>query len=380
MSTVRNGVVRKAVARVKSTGDGATGNGSFSAILSTSNKDRDGETIKSGAFATRSALPEKIVIDADHGMSVASTVGSAVPSYNADGDLQVDGEYAGTALGQEVRQLVDEGHISTMSVAYMDPEYDTQNKTQVVSAELLNGAFVAIPSNRESVVLSSKALALAVKIGARNNATDAERIQSIYDHAVALGATATTKDDPASGASDTVTTADGAASADSAGKGAVQAHRKAVLAAVGKAAAGSYEQRQSALDDALDALYPTDWAADDYEYAYPLSTFDDSVVYHVGGNRDSRGTWQADYTVNADQTVTLGTPHRVTLVEQIIPVDTASSSPSEAPTGAVGSAPQAATEPAAPVTAGAATDSVAAKRAAYRRRNRSRSDAVIART
>ena len=371
---------RYALARVKATGDGESGNGSFSAILSTSNLDRDGEEIKSGAFTARGELPARIPVDIDHGMSVASTIGSAVPSYNADGELQVDGEYAGTALGQEVRQLVNEGHISTMSVAYMAPEYDKEQKNLVISAELLNGSFVAIPSNRESTVLSSKALASVVeKIGARNNASDKDRIQAIHDHAIALGAKATADNDEESDAEDATedAPADGDAETIEAAKRAGLAYRKAVRAVAAKAVAGSYEMRQQAICDALDAIYVTDWEADNWEYAYPTSTFDGTVVYRVGGTTDNRGTWQADYTVNADATVTLGTPSRVTLVEQIIPVDTDTVSTSEAPTGADG-ATQSTTGSAAVETNSTAADSAEAKRLAYRRRNRSRADAMTA--
>jgi HK97 family phage prohead protease len=370
---------RYALARVKATGDGESGNGTFSAILSTSNLDRDGEEIKSGAFTARGELPARIPIDIDHGMSVASTIGSAVPSYNANGELQVDGEYAGTALGQEVRQLVNEGHISTMSVAYMAPEYDKEQKNLVVSAELLNGSFVAIPSNREATVLSSKALASMVeKIGARNNASDKERIQAIHDHAIALGAKAAPADDELGDSEDDAEPAgdDAAETAESA-KRATLAHRKAVRASAAKAVAGSYEQRQQAICDALDAIYVTDWEADNWEYAYPTSTFDGTVVFRVGGTTENRGTWQADYTMAADGTVQIGTPSRVTLVEQIIPVDTDTVSSSEAPTGADG-ATQSTTEPAAVEVHSAAADSAEAKRLAYRRRNRSRADAMAA--
>lgn len=366
-------VKRFATAHVKAAGDGETGNGAFSAILSTSNVDRDGETIKAYAFEKDAPLPLRITIDADHGMSVEKTVGSAVPSYTEDGELRVDGEFASTPLAQEVRTLVNEGHISTMSVAFMNAKYASKGSSEIISAELLNGSFVAIPSNRESVVLSSKEL--SQKVGARNSMKDAERIQAIHDHALALGAKASTSD----GASEDSESADDAAADTAAGaetdsKSWARGHAKFVRR---KAVAGSYEQRQQAVMDALDQIYETDWSADEWEYAYPRSTFDDSVVFHVGGNTDNNGNWQASYTVNSDGTVTLGTPRRVTLVEQVIPVDTANTS--EASSDAGSSDDTATAEVGATAsTLAVAPDSAEAKRAEYRRRIRSRQYAAAA--
>lgn len=83
-----------------------------------------------------------------------------------------------------------------------------------------------------------------------------------------------------------------------------------------KAVGGSYEQRQQAISDALSNAYPGDDT-----WAYPIATFDDSVVYRVfGGGTATTGTWQSDYTIADDGTITLGDPARVNLVEQVMPV------------------------------------------------------------
>lgn len=155
--------------------------GSFEVILSAPTKDRDGDILLPDEW--KQPLPSRITFDADHGMSVASTVGSGVPSLNDDGQLVVSGTYSSLPRAQEVRTLVNEGHINTTSVAFMSEKTQKDGAT-VVQRELLNGAFVAIPSNREALVLSSKAL----KAGARNSATDAQRIQQIHDLALELGA------------------------------------------------------------------------------------------------------------------------------------------------------------------------------------------------
>lgn len=259
--------------------------GTFQVILSAPTKDRDGDTLLPDEW--KMPLPEHITFDVDHGMSVEKTVGSGVPHIDpATGNLIVDGTYSSLDRAQQVRTLVNEGHIRTTSVAFMT-EKTQKDGVSVTQRELLNGAFVAIPSNREAVVLASK----GIKTGARNSASDAAHIQAIHDHATALGAS---HDSTASGKG-----------------GDKKSFQQPRLKAVG----GSFEQVQNALSDAVHALYPN---SDDV-WAYTVATFPDSVVYRVSGGPDT-GQWQASYTMNDDGTATLGTPTKVNLVEQILPV------------------------------------------------------------
>jgi hypothetical protein len=160
--------------------------GSFEVVLSTSAKDRDGDEL--AAEDWKQPLPDHITFDTDHGMSVATTVGSGVPSIE-DGKLLVRGTYSSLPRAQDTRTLVKEGHIRTTSVAFMSEKATKDGKTKTVR-ELLNGAFVAIPSNREAVVLAAKSIAEEVKAGSRNSTADMARIQAIHDHALALGAVA----------------------------------------------------------------------------------------------------------------------------------------------------------------------------------------------
>lgn len=163
--------------------------GSFQVILSTKAKDRDGDELQSEDW--KQPLPDHITFDADHGMSVATTVGSGRPYIDTEGRMAVDGTYSSLARAQEVRTLVNEGHIRTTSVAFMTEKSTQKDGTTKSERELLNGAFVAIPSNTEALVLASKGL----KAGARNSKTDGEHIQAIHDHALALGATPAPGDD-----------------------------------------------------------------------------------------------------------------------------------------------------------------------------------------
>ena len=152
--------------------DSENPNGEFDVILSTEALDRDGEKLFLDEWKT--PLPERITFDSDHGMSVATTVGSGVPTLE-DGVLRVRGVFASTEHAQNVRTLVNEGHITKTSVAFRTIR---DRKSNTVTRELLNGAFVAVPANEEAVVLSSKSA----------KAEGFSHEQAIHDAAVQLGA------------------------------------------------------------------------------------------------------------------------------------------------------------------------------------------------
>lgn len=183
---MRTTVVQKDAIAAITPGDDDEGspNGSFHIILSTAAKDRDGEQLQPGEW--EQPLPGHITMDMDHGMSVATTVGSGVPTLE-DGQLHVRGTYASIPRAQEVRALVGEGHIKTTSVAFLRKTTSDAKGAKTTRRELLNGAFVAVPANPEALVLASKAAA-AAKEGRRNSATDHASIQGIHDYASALGA------------------------------------------------------------------------------------------------------------------------------------------------------------------------------------------------
>ena len=138
----------------------AANDGTFEAIMSAPTLDRDGEVVDALAFAP---LPGKITVDIDHDMSVRSVVGSGQPFYDESGVLKIKGLFASTPLAQEVRTLVKEGHVDRMSVTFRAALRDIgeDGLQHVRKGELLNVAFVVIPSNREAAVLAAKAAELA---------------------------------------------------------------------------------------------------------------------------------------------------------------------------------------------------------------------------
>lgn len=176
--------VTKAMATVKAV-DSDHPHGEFDLILSAPTEDRDGEIVDGKCFGED--LPEHLSMDIDHAMSVEKTVGSGIPSYTTDGSLRVKGTYASTPLGQTVRTLVTEGHIRTASVAFIRKGTKrVDGKVHVTKAELLNGAFTPVPSNRESVVLSSKALAAVEDLQAGGGEHQTRSSKSIVGSVEAL--------------------------------------------------------------------------------------------------------------------------------------------------------------------------------------------------
>lgn len=132
--------------------DSESENGEFEAILSAPTLDRDQEIIDAGAFEP---LPASIPVHAYH--DFRDPVGRGVPYY--DGDvLKLRGFYASTPRAQEIRTLVTEGVIASMSVGFMSATRaeDEEGKTHIVKGELLEGSMVSIPSNREAAVLMAK--------------------------------------------------------------------------------------------------------------------------------------------------------------------------------------------------------------------------------
>ena len=190
-----DGAVCKALADIAPVDD-ESASGSFRVILSTPTEDRDGEEVLTNEWEL--PLPDHITFDIDHGMSVASTVGSGVPSIDVQGRLIVDGTYSSIPRAQEVRTLVNERHTRTVSVAFLRSVVEGADGTRTIRRELLNGAFVAVPANPEAVVVDSKELDL--KEGRRNASSDQERIQQLHDLALDLGAACAKSATPAGAA------------------------------------------------------------------------------------------------------------------------------------------------------------------------------------
>ena len=275
-------------ATITPTGADADFPGTFEVVLSAQTLDRDEETLLQKDWKT--PLPEHITFDTDHGMSVATTVGSGVPTFNSAGDIVVTGSYSSIPRAQEVRTLVNEGHLRTVSVAFMSaPSTEKGAPKGARVRELLNGAFTPVPSNREALILASKGL----KLGARNSAKDLEHVQSIHDHAAAMGA-------------------DCAAPA----KSATHVQTKAVV--------GSLEAAQERARDALNDAYagPEIWV-------WLRATLPTALVFEISGDSSDTETYQQDYTDDGS-VVTLTGERRAVDVAEVVTPDPDEAAPSGA--------------------------------------------------
>ena len=292
--------------------------GTFEVILSAPTLDRDGDTLLADEW--KLPLPSKITFDSDHGMSVATTVGSGVPSINDDGQLVVAGTYSSLPRAQEVRTLVNEGHINTTSVAFMTlPKTSKDVKPQ---RELLNGAFVAIPSNREALVLASK----GVKAGARNSSSDADKIQQIHDLAIALGADSTTPESDLA---------------------------KGARRVVAKSVAGSLEATQDRVRDALKDAYPGTWVY--LQATIPGGESGGTLVFQIEDPETyDCETYKQDYTDDGSVITLTGERTTVDLMQVIKPDPDEDAEPAESEPGPAAAEKSPA---AAPDTKAAAVDS-----------------------
>ena len=145
-------VFSKAIAAIAGVDDDKFGpNGGFTAVLSSPSLDRDGDRLARDEWIE--PLPDRLPLDIDHGMSVATTVGSFHPYWDGE-KMMMDAYFASTPKAQETRTLVREGHIPFVSVAFMT---DKSKKSGEPRRELLNAGIVAIPSNRDAVILAAKA-------------------------------------------------------------------------------------------------------------------------------------------------------------------------------------------------------------------------------
>ena len=334
-------VLSKAVATIEpGIDDGDTPFGSFHVILSAESKDRDGDVLRSDEWED---LPSWINFDIDHAMSVEKTVGSGVPTIEDDGCLHVRGTYASTDLAQDVRKLVNEKHVRNTSVTFMSTKTEKDGKT-VTKRELLNGAFVAVPSNRDAIVLESKAMDVTAKAGARNSANDKKRIQAIHDVAAELGASCAAEESADTGEMDGANKSTSAVEAmgrpqldeeefAKAVEEAVEKAKAQIVAAaaspappagakttttyVTKALANSVEDLQARISDALCDIYER---ANPSAWVYVQATFLDdggksgTVVYCLNGDSLSR-----TFTDDGSQ-VTLGDKVTdVTIITTIVP-------------------------------------------------------------
>jgi hypothetical protein len=128
--------------------------GTWTAIASTPSIDRDDEVLEGRCFEPLPSRP----VPVRNGHVAGEQVGSGQPRYEGN-VLLLDGRFASTPKAQEVRTLVTEGHLTSMSVVFL-PISDRQvdGRLHITRAELLAVDWVEIPSNRDARVLVARSV------------------------------------------------------------------------------------------------------------------------------------------------------------------------------------------------------------------------------
>lgn len=145
--------VKQLTANIVDTNEDA---GGWTAVASSASVDRDLERIAPGAFRP---LPLSVPVHDGHplGRDVAPSVrqvGRAKPYYDGD-TLYVDGTFSRSPQAQQLREMVLEGTIDSMSIMFHNAERKMVGDVPtIVSGELLAVDFVSVPSNRDARVLS----------------------------------------------------------------------------------------------------------------------------------------------------------------------------------------------------------------------------------
>lgn len=130
--------------------------GTWTAVASAPTLDRDGEVVDPFAFAP---LPASVPVHDGHRFD--RVVGRAVPRYDAQGTLYVDGRFSSIPEAQRTRTLVLEGVLDSMSVAFHNPvRTNVEGTPHITKGELLAVDFVSVPSNRDARVVAVRALGL----------------------------------------------------------------------------------------------------------------------------------------------------------------------------------------------------------------------------
>jgi phage head maturation protease len=92
-----------------------------------------------------------------------------------------------TPLAQEVKELVSEGFLNTLSIGFMSLQYkqnDNSNGIIYESVELLEISIVSVPANPEAVVLrylEDRLNARAIKLQNAISEEKIRKLQYIYD-------------------------------------------------------------------------------------------------------------------------------------------------------------------------------------------------------
>jgi HK97 family phage prohead protease len=122
--------------------------GTFKVIISTSNTDRQGDSVNQNGWDLSFYKSNPIVLWAHDYASLP--IGLCTSIEVVDGKLTAQGKFApaeANPFAQQVRKLYDLGMINTTSVGFIPKKYDDNNSAIIMEQELLEFSFVPVPAN-----------------------------------------------------------------------------------------------------------------------------------------------------------------------------------------------------------------------------------------
>jgi HK97 family phage prohead protease len=137
----------KAALEQKNAGD-IQGDGTFEVLATSEAVDRDGEVVKADGWDLENYIKNPVVLWA-HDYRLPP-IGAITSITKVAGGLQVQGVFAKTEFGQQVRQLYDDGIIRAVSVGFIAKE---RTGNVITKQELLEVSFVPVPANAEALTL-----------------------------------------------------------------------------------------------------------------------------------------------------------------------------------------------------------------------------------
>lgn len=137
--------VQEAIAETKA----ADNTGTFEVIISTADRDRQGDIIMQDGWVLDNYLKNPVVLFGHDYWSLP--VGVCDEIKVIDGKLVAKGRFAGHAFAQEIRKLYDAGMLRTTSVGFIPLE---QEGNVILKAELLEFSFVPVPANPMALSLA----------------------------------------------------------------------------------------------------------------------------------------------------------------------------------------------------------------------------------
>ena len=122
---------------------------SVTVVASDETLDRQGEVIKADGWDLTNFKknPVMLVFHDYHQLPVGKW-----NAYVKDGKLYAEAEFADTERGREVRDLVMNGFLNTVSVGFMVLERDEKDSNIITKAELLEISWVPVPANPSALV------------------------------------------------------------------------------------------------------------------------------------------------------------------------------------------------------------------------------------